>query len=71
MKKKFEKGQLVERVRDNERVVGRVVEHTILAGELYVVLEHNYPNKCTSVWPATSLSASDNPDHYYDNQPTN
>ena len=65
MKKKFEKGQLVERVRDNERVVGRVVEHTILAGELYV--EHNYPRKCTSVWPASSLTSSTNPDHYYDN----
>ena len=55
MKKKFEKGQLVERVRDNERVVGRVVEHTILAGELYVVLEHNQPFKQTSIWPVTSL----------------
>lgn len=67
MEKKFAKGQLVERVRDNERVVGRVVEHTILAGVLYVVLEHNYPSKCTSVWPATSLTSSTNPDHYYDN----
>ena len=65
MKKKFVKGQLVERVRDNERVVGRVVEHTILAGELYVVLEHNYPTKCTSTWPATSLTPSSNPPHYY------
>ena len=56
MKKKFEKGQLVERVRDNERVVGRVVEHTILAGELYVVLEHNYPRKCTSAVSYTHLT---------------
>ena len=57
MKKKFEKGQLVERVRDNERVVCKVIDHTILAGELYVVLEHNQPFKQTSIWPATSLKS--------------